>query len=576
MTALSVGLLFVLLPPVAWGQPISATIKQQAEIAMYIDLARQAVNDSGENNPTYHEALKKKRGLEEKMGIPHDNWGSPLRTPTEQDLKKISGNWVGWGDERENYAKAAKIYAEAHKKSAENYTMAIQLTVEYYNIKSKDVFNDGHARNGPPWDRGKFVVWNPKFNERPRLKSQNPPTYEDEKDFDSRPGFIAEDGTVAIRDAAFKYPGYLAHILNHERKHVADFLTPESELDLRNEPLAELRHRWSALVNEEVYELTAHDWKQELKNYVWQRDLYILWRDAISARKDPYNADDRRLIFDQLQITDARAREIDAQVEHDALLMANADSGSPESLEYLRTHAESSFFKDVKDADDADMRALVTNWKKTREIETQKSEGMRKLEFEKLLHSLHYEAARCGFEALDKYNSAGYGYGFHRKDPSCSICTGTYYYYTAPTDLIAAKAAFLLTRACYDEGLGQPCNDSIDEMQTHWNETDFRDSLVLRVSGGGPMQNPCVLHLREKLKPPFDAASLNREAKRFKSAEAEEARRFAEDYYRREMEEARKKRREESSRRRQEGRTGEPPGWSKPCPNLSCVPPVPW
>ena len=576
-----IGLLFVLPPPAAWGQPITATIQQQAEIAMYIDLARHAADDSEDElkrprNRIYHDALKNKRDLEKKMGIPHDDWGNPPRTPTEQDLKKISGNWLGWNDKREDYAKAAKSCGEAHKEAAENYAKAIQLTVEYYNIRSRKLYEYGHARNGPPWEREKFVVWNPKFNERPRLKSQDPPVYEDKDDFSELPGFIAEDGTVSIRDAAFKYPGYLAHILNHERKHVADFLPPESELDLRNEPLTELRHRWAALVNEEVYELTVYDWKQELKNYAWQNDLYILWHDAISARKDPYNADDRRLIFSQLKISDDRAQGIDAQVERDALLMSNTDSGSPESLEYLRTHAESAFLKDL--ADD-DIRTLVANWKKAREKETRKGEQTRALGFEKLLHALRYEATRCGFESHNQNESATLGYGFRHRDPSCSDCTGTHYYYTAPTDLATAKAAFLMTRACLDEGRTLPCNDSIDGMQIHWNETDFRASLTLRTSGGGPLYARCVLHLRENLKPPFDSAALNRAVQRFMSAEAEEARRYAEDYYRRELEEARENRREEARRRRREGRRSEPPGppgWSQPCPNLSCVPPVPW
>lgn len=576
-----VGLLFIVPPPGAWGQPITATIQQQAEIAMYIDLARHAADDSEDElkrprNQIYYDALKNKRDLEKKMGIPHDDWGNPLRTPNEQDLKKISGNWLGWNDMREDYAKAAKTYGEAHREAAENYKKAIELTVEYYNIKSNERYDYGHARNGPPWERGKFVVWNPKFNERPRLKSQDPAVYEDRKDFGDLPGFIAEDGTVSIRDAAFKYPGYLAHILNHERKHVADFLTPESELDLRNEPLAELRHRWGALINEDVYQLTPYDWKQELKNYAWQNDLYILWRDAISARKDPYNSDDRKLIFSQLNISDDRVQEIDAQIERDTRLMANVDSTNPESLEHLRTHAESSFLKDLNDYD---MRNLVTNWKKTHEIERRKSEEKSELDFQKLLHSLRYEAARCGFESHDQHESEHYGYGFLRKDPSCSQCTGTHYYYTAPTDLVAAKAAFLLTRACLDAGQKQLCNDSIDEMQTHWDEADFRASLALRTSGGGPHRAQCVLHLRDNMKPPFDSATLNLAIQHYLAIEAEKDRQSADDYYRRELEETRAKRRAEARQRRQGDDGNAPPrepGWRHPCQNLSCVPPVPW
>lgn len=510
--------------------PVRATIRQQAEIITYIEQARLEVDDSGGDkckdarNLSYCRAKRDKLKLENDMGILHDDRDNPKRSPTEEDLKKISGLWDHRG---EDYAKAVRICQEAQGRADELYKKAIVRTIEAYNISPEALGGQVTLVNGQPWliARLKTIAWSPKVSKLPELKSppdQYPPVYETDEDFKGRPGFIRErDGAIIIREAAFidhlerPDPGYLASVLRHEELHLRDF--SDSGKDLKIEPLVEIRHRVDMLFGdwggEDIYELSAYAWKQELKNIAWQADLKELWmKEIYDNRKDPYNEGDNRLIFQRLHITKERQDEIDRQVEHDLGVFEDAEKmgPGPEALEYVRAHAQSNFLNFINNIE---LRGAIDNWKKARELESRRPQK----EAELLVARIEIEAERCGFDALNKGNR--HKGGFHQKDNDCPKCSGTDYYYKNPVDMDAAKVGFLLARACYDSWfmrdykMGQPCNDGLDTINRRWNDAAFRNMLAIEAGGLGG-QEDCLRFLVGTLQAPVELKSLEKAAKR--------------------------------------------------------------
>ena len=367
--------------------------------------------------------------------------------------------------------------------------------------------------------------------------------------------------------------GMLASYLRHEQIHHNLFLTDPSSVDLRNTPGVERALLLAVMREQNVFQLDPDDWKNLFYNASGWSYLEDQWQLRMWQGYDPYNSADVTQQFNSINIPDARKDEIRRAADKDMALFAQLDglldSGqNTTALERVRAEGASDFLRDISDGKVLD---LMRGWRSARQRESDKDHIQEELAFQKLLQALSYESGLCGFESLSKFNSRGYG--FQEKNPPCPVCSKDEYYYTAPTGLPAAKAAFLLTRACSDAGIASPCNDSLPEMQSRWNDDDFRNSLVLDGSGGG--QRACVLQLREGLKPPFDAGDINRIVKRFKAEQAKEARRHAEEYYRREREAARERRRREGGGGSPPGGGGDP-GWRQPCPNLDCVPAVPW
>ena len=511
--------------------------------------------------------LEREMGVRTKDGL--------IRIPTETDLKKLRGFF---SDKRGDYAEAARVYNQAQAKSHSLFNDALAKAETSYGLTPNKVI--GPITNGPPRDRGKQIFWSPRFGE-PRLLSKpgEPFKFESTEDIQDLPSFIDAGGRPVFRISAFRNAagrfdaGMLASYVRHEQIHHILFQEDPSVLNLRNAPSIEKQLLIKVMGEQDIYQLDyGVDWTKLFYEAAGQAYLQEQWQLRMWQGYDPYDPTDFAQQFSSVQLPDARKDEIRRAADKDLSLFARLDglldSGqTTTALERVRAEGASDFLRDLGDGK---ILELIRGWKNVRQRESEKGRIQQELAFEKLLHALRYEAGLCGFESLNKHNSRGYG--FQQQTPPCSGCSKDEYYYTAPTRLPAAKAAFMLTRACYAVGLASPCNDSLPAMQAHWDENDFRNSLVLDGSGGS--QRTCVLHLRESLKPPFSAQDIDRAVKRFKNEQAKEGRRLAEENYRRERDEARRRHREEGRGSPPAG--GGDPGWRQPCPNLDCVPAVPW
>lgn len=187
----SLGCLLFLVSSAAQADPPNATIRQQAEIITLIEQARDVVDNSqyepDKYRTAYGKALNDKIEFEKAMGL-RDGKGKLLpgkpAVPTKEDLKKISGDWLGRNDKRDKYAEAARVVQKAEKKSVESYQKALDLTWSYYGIGPKG--EAGKPINGPPWERERWLAWDPKFSAVPE-----PHEKEDmEKAFERQPAFI--------------------------------------------------------------------------------------------------------------------------------------------------------------------------------------------------------------------------------------------------------------------------------------------------------------------------------------------------------------------------------------------------
>lgn len=508
---LSLALMFS--PGLLRAEIVTASLDQQAEIIMHIEKARHATDltedaHGNRRNSSYYNAAMNKRDLERAMGIPFDAQGNPLRQPTEKDLNKISGGWFG-RDRRGDYAQAAREFQAARQKSLDEFDRALELTVSYYNIKPLPQFVSGTVVNGPPWERGKYLAWSPKFSDKPQPDESGlgEAGYRDAKK--NRPAFIREDGQVILRDEAFfdnsgrPSPGALASLVYHEHRHVVDSLTPESwSKDLRNIPATEMYHRLAELTKQEIFELPAYDWKQNLKNLAWQNELATKWQNAIAVGKDPYNLDDRQRIFDQLSIPAERTAEIDRQVENDLVLMAAADSGDVAAFERLKAQAQSDFWNYISDDS---MKRLVGGWKRAREVDALRNQRERELSAQQMKH----EILRCGFEP--RYSGAGVLYGFRHSGAGmgASFTTPRYAPLEETLSMDQLKVSILLLRACWSamrgEAIPGSCNEGLDVSNRFWTAPGFTGPLI---EGGSEHQ--CMAYLRDRWAVPMDEAALHR------------------------------------------------------------------
>lgn len=522
------------------ASPVAASDEEQAEIQTYIDKANQAVDYRKEecaesSNVEYCNAMTKKLEYERDMGISHDTLGNPSRSPTQADLKKISGGWKFWDDRRGEYAKATKVYNEAQRESAENYAEAIRRTILYYNIQPDPKWQNGApVVSGAPWTVGKNLIWKPEFSVKPQPDEVGDP----EGAFEGHPGFLREDGAIIIRPTAFKYPGYLASILRHEELHVFDAWT--ENLDLRNEPATEVRHRLRVLTDEDVYELSPHDWKQDLKNLVWQNDLSAQWDNVMKAGKDPFLAEDRKQFFNNLTITPEREREIDDQVERDLNHLSEAGE-TLEDMENVKVAAESRFLREL---DNKSLLGLVNGWKNARELEKERQEAA----WQKMIDDYRQEVVWYEFEPI--LDSNGLDIGFRSPDLAD-------YEYTSTMSLEEAKMPLFLAAACLYRGFAPDFSRQneprlakvIGRINDRWADPDFRSMIQLN-SNSGP-QEDCLRHLSDNIKAPFDLKSLKKTLSKYWEDWDKGALRRLKDYERakRREEEAEDRRQEEEARR---------------------------
>lgn len=568
---MALPLVVVVFATSAAAQLRAASASEQAEVEFLMERADAAVNSGAADR-----AKEQKEKLERIMGVRDD--AGLIRIPTEADLKKLRGFF---SDKRGDYAEATRIFSQAQARSHSLYEEALAKAGEYYGVRPPTY--SGNVTNGPPHGRGKVIVWAPTYGE-PRLISMpgEPFKFESPRDIDAQPSFIDANGLPIFRASAFKNDagqfdaGKLASYLRHEQIHHNLFLTDPADVDLRNTPGVERVLLLTVIREQSIFQLAQNDWAALFLNASGYSYLEDQWYLRMRQGYDPYDPTDMTQQFNSIDIPDERMDEIRQAANKDMALFRQLDGlldtgRTAEALERVRAEGASDFLRETSDGN---ILQLLRGWKNAREREADSDRIRRDLAFEKLLHALRYEANLCGFTAkgpgISKWETR---YGFQDNEPTCPGCTKNDYYYTAPTGLPAAKAAFLLTRACRYELLDRPCNDSIPEMQSHWNEADFRDSLVLDGSGGG-LQDSCVLHLRDTLKPPFDAKDVVKTATRFKRERSKEELRRAEERLRRERDEARRRRREEGGEAPPGG--GRDPGWRQPCPNLDCVPAVPW
>lgn len=564
-----IPLTVVLLATSASAQLRPASISQQAEIEYLMERANAAVNSGAAGL-----AKERKEELERIMGVRND--AGLIRIPTEADLKKLRGFF---SDKRGDYAEATRIFSQAQAQSHSLYDLALEKTGEYYGVRPPKY--SGTVTNGPPHDRGKVIIWAPHYGE-PRLVSKpgEPFKFESAEDIDGQPSIIDPNGLPIFRISAFKNDagqfdaGKLASYLRHEQIHHNLFLTDPSSVKLRNTPGVERALLLTVMREQSTFQLDQSDWTKLFYDASGWSYLEDQWQQRMHQGYDPYNPTDMAQQFNSINIPDARKDEIRRAADKDMALFTQLDglidSGqSVTALERVRAEGASDYLRDLNDGS---ILELIRGWKNARERETDKAHIKQELAFEKLLQALRHEADLCGFIAKDMHNSR-WRYGFQDKHPIYAGGPQNDYYYTAPTGLHSAKAAFLLTRACYDGMLDTPCNDAIPEMQLHWSESDFRESLVLDGSGS-MLQNSCVLHLRDSLTPPFGAKDIAKAARRYKKELSKEERRRSEEHWEREWAEARRRRREESGGSPPPG--GRDPGWRQPCPNLECVPAVPW
>lgn len=566
---MTITAILILLAGPTSARPTAATITQQAEIEFLMERADSAVRLG-----TGGQARMRMDELERKMGVRDDK--GLIRVPTDDDLKKLRGFF---SDQRGDYAEAARIYAQAQTQSHALFNEALAKAAQYYWTMPPQV--SGFVSNGPPWDRGKEIVWAPHYAE-PRLISKPGDRFEFESDdaINDLPAMIV-NGRPEFRISAFKTfggdfdAGILGSYLRHEQIHHNLLQTNSSDVDLRNTPGVERVLILTVMREQDVFQLDSEDWKKLFYNASGWAYLENQWEQRLDQGYDPYNPTDLNLQFNNISVPEARKVAIRDAADKDLGLFAELDGlidagQNTLALERVRTEGASDF---LRAQTDDKIIELVRGWKNARQRDGEKSRIQKELSYAKLLAALRYEAELCDFEAFDNTNHYSFRFGFQDKIPSCSGCSKNVYYYTSATTLAAAKAAFLLTRACYDEGTRSPCNDSITAMQSRWNDADFRASLVLDASGG-PLQNTCVHNLRDTLKLPFDSKDINKAIARYKKDTDREARRRTDEYYRRERDEARRRRREESG--------GSPPpqggnpGWRQPCPNLDCVPATPW
>lgn len=275
----------------------------------------------------------------------------------------------------------------------------------------------------------------------------------------------------------------------------------------RNMPLREVVHRAKVLLREDAFELSARDWKQNLKNLVWQNDLANKWHDKMMFfDKDPYNLTDRESIFNKIRIDDERKQEIDEQVEHDLFYLGLAEvrevtRGPDDAIEYVKANAQTEFLRDL---DGAVLLNYIHSWSKARTLEAQKGQK----QFDLFMARVKIEAERCGFDHVAENGTYGFKWG------PCPGCHGDQYDYEGGPDLEGVKADLLLAQACRYSQVPQyrtpPCNDGLDIINRRWSEPGFRRQLDIQFVSGEDKMNFCQSYLRRYLQVPVDLAGLNR------------------------------------------------------------------
>lgn len=263
------------------------------------------------------------------------------------------------------------------------------------------------------------------------------------------------------------------------------------------------------LCEAKTFELAPHEWRELFAEMLGFYEIRRKWQEAIDIGKDPKNNDDRRLVFDQISLSEADLTRIRQEAEHDLGVLSDTldrfgDAGSPEALEYLKQRANSSFFQSVHGDN---IRELVRGWKDQREIEAKQADKNREL----LYAWGALEVRRCGFELPITYEfelkqkGTRWFNSFRLPDGN----TGLTFKGDAPLSLNELKAGLLLARACVATGkysgmTSEVCNDGLDIINRNWADPTFRETL--RWQGG--YYAGCLSHLIDDLVVPLDAATL--------------------------------------------------------------------
>lgn len=419
-------------------------------------------------NEDYKRAYETRARLLAEIGVPLDRDRRPTREPTPKELKKLSGGWLG-KDQRPEYDKAVRDLAESKASQDHLRQEAIRLAVEHYGIHLKR--DAGTIVSGPPEALGKAIAWDPTY-------ISDPPTKHSAEDV---PAYLGVDGKVVVRPTAFKSPEYLAWLLDHESMHVADHMSPGR--DLRSEPAVERRIRLEALALENKFELDIEAWEQQFLLAAGQDVLIPLWRSLMDSGYDPY---ENASAFASLTISEERKEKVYKDVQSDLTLFSLAtwiESLDPavDSLEYIKARARSDF---VKSMNGEELRGALNGWNRAREVNMQRHKRAAEL----AAAGLEFEAKQCGFHLI---GSGAKTTGFQLiADPSYRFD------FDPAMDIGAAKAAFLIARACIDGSeagtVRQLCNDALGIVNQRSQDSQFWARAAVRHSGSQGFQQECL------------------------------------------------------------------------------------
>lgn len=466
----------------SWSVPASAmrweTPAEEAEIQSHIDKAGSVAVEDMRVNPRFTRAIRRKRGLEARMGLPRDESGNALRGPTEQELEKLHHFF---SDEREDYRRSATVVQESMILRDYHYNAAIELTARYTGLgpnKKQGIVQ----HNAPEAARGLVLNWAPRF--APTVKSQMA-TWELER----HPAYTGRDGNVYVRETAFKSPAVLAYALRHEAMHVNLMLSneefgqskPEEERLLEAAGLAQAGELGlsAELYRDHFYNLLAMD--------AVLRDWIEKYRGGLRPGQNPGDF--------QMVVPPLRQAQIDRALAADLALFTDylASGGGAESLESLKANGQSEF---VRNLDSKYLPGLLEGWRHARQHDAESSQRKAAVSY----YRIALEANQCGFHLNPDWTLSG---------PVSPFRIPHGY------DVDVAKAGFMLMDACVKSGgeQAEPCNDSLSVIMSRWADIDFRNRMVaMRASGpfgdGQSEEGRCLYYLHENWKPRGDFEDL--------------------------------------------------------------------
>jgi hypothetical protein len=305
-------------------------------------------------------------------------------------------------------------------------------------------------------------------------------------------------------------PAYWAPQVRYELKEIRRFSKPDGSVHFVDGTVDPANVAGVTYPDGEV-RILAQNLREALVSGNPGRIAYILHHEArhfddiVSRGQSGRAQDELRAYTDSVR--DAAIFELDPKgveklIDRKAKNMAIVKSGAP-----------TSFFPDAQQ--ELDLSMAYDQAQRDLQLYNRRREEIRRLGVEAQKNRLDREAKA---RLMAEYQASASGCGLTPMMTQGSLTVGfkagesANIYFTEPVTLEQAKAAMLMTRACWAGEGGQsedhPCTDALGAMLAKWTDAEFKHGLELDADAGA--HDGCLRAIRENANPPKDMRSLNK------------------------------------------------------------------